>query len=74
MNNWARIANICRLARLENKTSQQQLAQKYGHKQQSISRFESGLPSFAIFDYMREYPAIVEPLLKEILGGDRSDL
>lgn len=67
---WRKLGLVCRHARQEARTTQEEFAKKYGHTQQSISRFESGLKSFAIFDYMREYPAIVDEITGQILGRD----
>ena len=63
---WTELGNICRQARLESKTTQQDFAKKYEHTQQAISRFERGMQSFVIFDYMREYPHIVNNILEVI--------
>lgn len=67
---WAELGSICRRARLESKTTQEEFAKKYGHTQQAISRFERGMQSFVIFDYMREYPHIVNTVLG-VLKNDK---
>ena len=67
---WAELGSICRQARLENRITQQYFAKKYGHTQQAISRFERGMQSFAIFDYMREYPHIVDAIIGVLQNDD----
>lgn len=63
---WVELGSICRHARITAKATQQDFAKKYGHTQQAISRFERGMQSFVIFDYMREYPHIVNNILEVI--------
>lgn len=68
--NWAELGSICRHTRLESKTTQHEFAQKFGHTQQAISRFERGMQSFVIFDYMREYPHIVDTIIGVLQNDD----